>query len=103
VRDAFKHHGKHKITSRAARLDLFSGELSEIVPDLANDDRGFIEKIFEAYGGYGPWELRDLTHEPGSPWDQLWNSDTIRARFGMRIRNEEILAHFSLKGTRSRI
>jgi uncharacterized phage-associated protein len=98
VRDAFKRHGKSKITSRAERFDLLTGEVSTVVPTLAQDDQHFVEKIFETYQGLGPWELRDLTHEPGSPWDKLWNSDQAVARFGMRIRDEEILAHFSLKG-----
>jgi uncharacterized phage-associated protein len=103
VRDAFKHHGKQKITSRAAKFDLFSGESWEIVPALNFDDQRFVEDIFGAYQGYGPWELRDLTHERGSPWDKLWNSDKVIARFGMRIRDAEILEHFSLKGTWNQI
>jgi uncharacterized phage-associated protein len=99
VRDAFKQHGKYKITSRAERFDLFTGEVFKVVPDLTLDDQQFVEKIFETYQGFGPWELRDLTHQQGSPWDKLWNSDRAVARFGMRIRDEEILEHFSLKGT----
>jgi uncharacterized phage-associated protein len=103
VRDAFKQHGKYKITSRAEKLDIFTGEVSQVVPNLAPNDQRFVEEIFELYQGFGPWELRDLTHEHGSPWDKLWNSDRVLARFGMRIRNEEILEHFSLKGTRNAV
>ena len=97
VRDAFKHHGKNKITSRADKFDLFTGEISLAVPSFTEDDRHFIEQIFRTYQGLGPWELRDLTHEPGSPWDTLWNSENLIARFGLRIRDSEILQHFSLK------
>ncbi|MGT2500698.1 Panacea domain-containing protein [Bradyrhizobium guangxiense] len=103
VRDAFKHHGKYRITSRAEKLDLFTGEIAEVVPYLSEHDKEFIENIFKAYQGFGPWDLRDLTHEAGSPWDKLWNSPSVRARFGMRIRNEEILEHFSLKGSSNRV
>lgn len=103
VRDAFKHHGRERITSRAEKLDLFTGELSLATPELEPEDGQFIQDIFEAYQGYSPWALRDLTHDEGSPWDKLWNSDRALARFGMRIRNEEILAHFALKGTRNTV
>lgn len=99
VRDAFKRHGKHAITSRAERFDLDSGTTVPIDPNISADDCRFIEKIFEAYQGFGPWELRDKTHDPGSPWDKLWNSERPVARFGMRIKNEEILAHFALQET----
>jgi uncharacterized phage-associated protein len=97
VRDAFKRCGKNKITSRADKFDIYTGEISQIIPNLAPDDSKFIEQIFETYNGFGPWELRDLTHERGSPWDKLWNSKQSVARFGLRIRNEEILEHFTLK------
>lgn len=103
VRDAFKHHGKHKISSRAERFDLLTGEVSVVIPDLSYADQRFVEQIFALYEDFGPWELRDLTHEIGSPWDKLWNSQEVRARFGMRIRNEEIMEHFSLKGTRNAV
>jgi uncharacterized phage-associated protein len=98
VRDAFKRHGRQPITSRAQKFDLDQGIMVPVRPWMFVEDGQFIEKIFEAYQGFGPWELRDKTHEPGSPWDKLWNSERPIARFGMRIKNEEILAHFALQG-----
>ncbi|WP_114356163.1 MULTISPECIES: Panacea domain-containing protein [Rhodopseudomonas] len=103
VRDAFKHHGSSKISSRAKKFDLLSGEIYEVVPNLLEADQKFVEEIFDLYKGFGPWDLRDLTHDEGSPWEKLWNSDKVVARFGMRIRDEEILAHFSLKGIRNSV
>jgi uncharacterized phage-associated protein len=97
VRDAFKRHGKTTITSRADKFDIETGEILRVIPNLTEEDRKFVEKIFESYQGFGPWELRDLTHEAGSPWDRLWNSTSSVARFGLRIKNDEILEHFTLK------
>jgi uncharacterized phage-associated protein len=97
VRDAFKVFGKEKVTARAERFDLITGEIKPITPALQTDDAQFIQQIFDAYYIFTPWELRDITHEPGSPWDKLWNSRAPVARFGLRIKNEEITAHFSLK------
>ena len=97
VRDAFKHFGKKKITGRARRLDLNTGEFEVVLPNISEDDQAFIVQIFEEYQAYSLWELRDLTHEAGSPWDKLWNSVGPVARFGLRLKNEEILQHFALK------
>lgn len=103
VRDSFKHHGRHAITSRADKFDLLTGEILQITPAIEAEDASFISKIFETYHGFGPWELRDLTHEAGSPWDKLWNSSEITARFGLRIRNDEILSHFSFKAKKKTV
>jgi uncharacterized phage-associated protein len=103
VRDAFKSFGKNKITSRAEKLDLYTGNAASIIPNLAHGDEEFIMQIFEVYYIFGPWKLRDMTHERGSPWDKLWNSDRPIARFGLRIRNEEILEHFTLKARQERV
>jgi uncharacterized phage-associated protein len=97
VRDAFKAFGGNRITSRAEKFDLYTGKSISLEPNLEQDDQVFIKQIFEAYYVHGPWKLRDMTHERGSPWDKLWNSDRPIARFGLRIRNDEILEHFTLK------
>jgi uncharacterized phage-associated protein len=68
-----------------------------IEPNLPAEDCQFVSKIFDAYHVFGPWALRDKTHEAGSPWHKLWNSERPIARFGMRIKDEQILAHFALQ------
>jgi uncharacterized phage-associated protein len=97
VRDSFKSFGSSKITGRASQFDLLTGEVTQLSPALALADEQFVEQIFETYHVFGPWELRDMTHEPGSPWDRLWNSNRPVARFGLRIKNREITEHFRLK------
>ena len=97
VRDAFKSFGGKRITGRAGKFDLMSGEVAEVIPNLNPADEDFVSQIFEVYHVFGPWELRDMTHEPGSPWHKLWKSDQPVARFGLRIKNQEILEHFRLK------
>jgi uncharacterized phage-associated protein len=99
VRDAFKSFGANPITGRASKFDLMSGEVTPIIPHLNPDDDDFVGQIFEVYHVFGPWELRDMTHETGSPWHKLWKSDRPVARFGLRIKNQEILEHFRLKAT----
>lgn len=97
VRDSFKSFGSRQITGRATKLDLLTGEICELKPALSPADEQFVSQIFQTYHVYGPWELRDMTHEPGSPWHKLWNSERPVARFGLRIKNQEIIDHFRLK------
>jgi uncharacterized phage-associated protein len=100
VRDAFKQFGGAPITSRATRLVLQTGAHEPVPPRISHRDAAFVETIFLAYDGYGPWQLSEMTHEEGSPWDRLWNADEPVGRLGLRIKNEEIQEHFARIRTR---
>lgn len=52
-----------------------------------------LEQIYQGYGKLHAFQLSDLTHEPGSPWD------TASKRFGFfaPITNDLILAHYRQK------
>lgn len=94
VRDAFKSYEAAPITGRATKLDIFTCERTEVVPNISPDDTIFIQSIFDAYRLYDAWQLSDMTHESGSPWDRIWNSKAPIGRLALRIRNEDIQAHF---------
>jgi uncharacterized phage-associated protein len=103
VRDAFKGFKKAPITDRAKKLDIKINQSRIIIPDLAGDDSRLIKLIFDAYHVYGAWELSDMTHEPGSPWDEIWNSPEPVGRLALRIKNEDIQAHFDRLPRRFRL
>ncbi len=94
VRDAFKSFGRQPIDSRAKRFNLKTGGHEAIPNQISPLDRALIEKVFEFYSQFSAPKLINMTHEPGSPWDKLWNSKEPVARLGLRIKNEEIRAHF---------
>lgn len=94
VRDAFKNYGKQPITSRAQRLNIKTGMTEAIANTMDEADLVFIEKIYEYYCRFSTSDLIEMTHEKGSPWDKLWNSPDPVARLGLRIKDEEIRAHF---------
>jgi uncharacterized phage-associated protein len=94
VRDSFKTFGKDAIKGRAEKFDIFTGELTIVEPALNHEDACFVEKIFLAYHVHSAWELSDMTHERGSPWDRLWNSKDPVGRLGLRISEIEIREHF---------
>jgi uncharacterized phage-associated protein len=94
VRNAFKSYGRTPITTRATRIDLMTGEQAPIPNLVSVQDKAAIEKVFDQYSRFSTPRLIDMTHEKGSPWDRLWNSREPVARLGLRIKNEEIRAHF---------
>lgn len=32
-----------------------------------------IRNVWRAYGNLNAWQLSDISHQPGSPWEQVWN------------------------------
>lgn len=94
VRDAFKDFGKSPIRGRAEKVDLLTGELIPILSVDNSYDRDFIAKVFESYHMYDGWELSEITHEAGSPWDQIWNCDEPTGRLGLKLNNEDIREYF---------
>lgn len=103
VRDEFKQFGGSIITARARKLDIYTGLKSVVSPSLAVEDAQFVRTIFDAYHVYDAWKLSEMTHEPGSPWDQIWNSEKPVGRMALRIRDEDIRAHFDSLSKRVRL
>ncbi|WP_430294274.1 Panacea domain-containing protein [Pseudomonas paraversuta] len=32
-----------------------------------------VRSVWEAYSRYDAWALSSISHQPGSPWDRVWN------------------------------
>lgn len=94
IRDEFKSFGKNPITSRARRLDLFTSKRGIVAPELRSEDINLVEMVLDAYHRFDAWQLSEMTHEAGSPWDRIWNSSEPTGRLALRIRNEDIQRHF---------
>lgn len=41
---------------------------------LANSELQAIRSVWEAYKGYDAWALSRITHQPQSPWSQVWET-----------------------------
>ncbi len=94
VRNCFKDVRGAPIRHRAEKLNIYTGELVTVRPDLTSEDAEFVRAVFDRYHVYGAWQLSAMTHDHGSPWDRLWNAKLPVARVGLRIKNEEIKSHF---------
>lgn len=79
-------------------LKSFDVEASAFVEATATYDEGtasFLNDMFDYYSQFAAFELSELTHEKGSPWDQVWKAAGVRAVPGMLIPNELIREWFS--------
>ena len=54
-----------------------------------------VEKVLSEYGQFSATKLSNMTHEPGGPWDQIWNSGQP-VDDGTDIPNELISGHFKV-------
>ncbi len=48
----------------------------KVLPEIDDETREILEEVFEVYGQFAAWKLRDLTHEE-SPWKETANSEEI--------------------------
>jgi len=103
LRDQLRDFGDRPISGRIEKLDIYTGEYSVVESVLDDLDSKFVSSIFHSYYHHGAWKLSDMTHEAGSPWDNLWNSPTPVGRLALRIKNQEIKSHFDGLGQRLRI
>ena len=97
VYEAFQGSGDMPIATRANKFDPLTGTTSVAKYRLDEAERVFLTQLFDAYGHIHAFKLSAITHEPGSPWDQLWSSGGNLVHPGMRISNESIRFHFLRK------
>jgi len=72
--------------------------VSLVASDISNEDSAFLEQIYNIYGLMSAFQLSDLTHEVGGPWD-------IATKLGgsyADIPNELIKSHYEMKRMRSK-
>lgn len=73
--DEFKHFGRRPITDRAAEFDYETFEMSQPeVPVSDNETRLILDKVWAAYRRFSGWQLREKTHEHGTPWSMVYRS-----------------------------
>lgn len=42
--------------------------------DLTKQEKGVLEHVWKKYKRYNPFELSDMTHQPGTPWTETYFS-----------------------------
>jgi len=94
--DEFKRFGGAPIRERAIEFNLDGFETTEPrVPDSDADTVMILDKVWAAYRRFSGWQLRQKTHEPGTPWsvtydpkerDRVISDEVIRPHFYSVIR-----------------
>lgn len=94
VYDCFRKHGDDPIETFATRFDPDTGKRVVVPFALSDEEATLLRDVFKAYGWLDAFQLSEITHAPGSPWDRVWNSPDRKVIVGMRISDEAIRQHF---------
>lgn len=103
LRESFRQYGDQPIEAPASYLVSQSewDDVEEVVPTIEQEDRadlGFVrsllERVWQVYGKYTGVQLSNLTHEPGSPWDHVYQTYDGKIPKGTDIPAEVIREHF---------
>jgi len=97
VYDQFKGAGDTPVKGRATALNIATVEFEPAAyHSLDEETRRLLQQVFDYYSHYHPFRLSHLTHEKGSPWEQVWDTASRRAVPGMVISNDAIREWFQL-------
>lgn len=102
VYDQLKGCGAKPIRQRLRSFDAEVCGFVDAAANLESDTAEFLNNVFDYYAGYHPFELSDLTHECGSPWDTVWQTAEKKAVPGMLIPDSLIIEWFRGEGRRVR-
>ena len=98
-----KRWGKEPIMGRVQAVEVAPPKVRFTTPDIPVEDtyaRGLCDRIWRVYGEMSGLALSVLTHESGSPWDQIWTESGGAP--DQVIPNDLIAQHFAQKIDRNR-
>ncbi len=81
----FRTYGSDRIVVRTEKLEKFQ---------LSRDQKDLIKDVIDAYGSDSAIDLVNLTHEPGTPWDIIWNKQNGKEQLFSEIPDDLIKNHF---------
>jgi uncharacterized phage-associated protein len=58
------------ITTRATQIDLATGLRKPIVPQIDEQTAEFLRQFLPSYARLSAWQLVELSHVDGGPWDR---------------------------------
>lgn len=84
LRNALRSYGKGKINALIRNCDFTPGVFSEepeapAMPELSNDEKAVIERVYRGYGKYHAYQLSALTHQPDTPWSDIYKDGVGRS------------------------
>lgn len=98
VYQEFKAYGRNPINGRARCLNLETGVFEECVAKLSDEEVEFLVPLIDQYLRRDAFDLVELTHKTGTPWDVVYNHKG-RSNPGMRI-TDDLIVDFYARQTR---
>lgn len=100
VYDQIKQWGAQPVRQRLQAFDAIACGYVDATIDVDGEAAHFLNNIFDYYAPFHAFKLSDLTHEPGSPWDVIWQAAETKAVPGMTIPDSLIIEWFREEGRR---
>ena len=98
VYQEFKHYGNRDIEGLSFKSTFEKEEFGQL------KEKGvyhLLDKIWEVYKDYTGLQLSTLTHQPGTPWYQIWEEKRGKLSGTEIIPNDLIKGHYEKKARRS--
>ena len=102
VYDQLRECGAKPVRQRLQVFDAGACAFVDAAAHVEDETAEFLNHVFDYYAGFHPFRLSDLTHEPGSPWDVVWQAAENKAVPGMLIPDSLIVEWFKGEGRRAR-
>lgn len=101
---AFKTYGDQVITAKGADFDDQGHLVKPTVEKRASADYALIQRVWQTFGKFTGAQLSNMTHEPDTPWAEVWAKNPERLRYVV-IPNKVIEKYFAkrLRMTRERV
>lgn len=84
----FKHFRSGAITESAEMIAAYNNETN-----LAPNQQDTINNVWAVYKGVSGLKLSDLTHQKGTPWDEVWNNQGGKDQHGAII-NDVVIGDY---------
>lgn len=94
--DSLKAYGEHPVAGRVTWFNALENRMEMARAPLHEGERAFLADLFNRYGRLSAFELSNLTHARGGPWDLIWNAPPGEIHFNQRISNELIGHYFHI-------
>ena len=86
-------------TYKSFRGDSIATEPVDKSAELDDSQNGLLSAVLHAYRDYSAWDLSAITHQPGTPWHEVYNSgrgegaiipdSLIKKHYAERLRKED--------------
>ncbi|HMM87712.1 Panacea domain-containing protein [Bradyrhizobium sp.] len=86
----FKSFGDKPIMGRAYRLNAETGDRQLCEAIFSEEERTFLQEVGGRFVAISASSLVSMSHEPGGPWDQVWNHGS-KVNASMQISNDLIM------------